>query len=179
MTRAGESAVKSAADIGLSAWELDCHVPLSSTLQVTRHLWLSVSTRQVPALPPPSGTQRARRRGLGPGMRSSRCKHAMVAAMPGHSDSRTGTGERRRQAIIAFLGTGMHDALTPALVVQKLADARRSVAACRARNESIATWLAGEIRFPGIKETPLRWPPWNSPSTARQLHSPARTSALT
>jgi hypothetical protein len=103
----------------------------------------------------------------------------MVAAMPGHSDSRTGTGERRRQAIIAFLGTGMHDALTPALVVQKLADARRSVAACRARNESIATWLAGEIRFPGIKETPLRWPPWNSPSTARQLHSPARTSALT
>jgi hypothetical protein len=76
----------------------------------------------------------------------------MVADMPGHSDSHPGTDERRRQAITAFLGAGMHEAPAPALAVQALADARRSVAVCLARNESIATWLAGEIRFPDIKE---------------------------
>ncbi|HEX6527638.1 MAG TPA: hypothetical protein VF070_47625 [Streptosporangiaceae bacterium] len=71
--------------------------------------------------------------------------------MPGHSDSHPGTDERR-QAITVFLGAGMHEAPAPALAVQVLADARRSVAVCLARNESIATWLAGEIRFFGIKE---------------------------
>jgi hypothetical protein len=76
----------------------------------------------------------------------------MVAIMSGHNDSCAGTDKRRRQAIIAFLGAGMHDAPSPALAVQALATARRSVAACRARNESITIWLAGEIRLPGIKE---------------------------
>ena len=45
----------------LSAWELDCHVSLTSAPQVRRHLRLSVSTRHGPLLTLPSGTQRARR----------------------------------------------------------------------------------------------------------------------
>jgi hypothetical protein len=44
----------------LSAWELDCHVPLTITPQVRRYLILPLGTRQVPPLPLPSGTQRAR-----------------------------------------------------------------------------------------------------------------------
>jgi hypothetical protein len=45
---------------GLSAWELDCHVSLTSGPQVRRHLRLSVGTRHVPLLTLRSGTQRAR-----------------------------------------------------------------------------------------------------------------------
>jgi hypothetical protein len=138
--------------LALSAWELACQVSLSSTLQVSRHLRLSVSARQVPTLPPQSGTERARHWGLGPGNATHLDdKHAMVAIMSGYNDSCAGTDERRGQAIIAFLGAGMHDAPSPALAVQALVTARRSVAACRARNESITIWLAGEIRLPGIK----------------------------
>jgi hypothetical protein len=33
-------------DPALSAWELDCHASLTTPLQVSRHLGLSVSTRQ-------------------------------------------------------------------------------------------------------------------------------------
>ena len=44
----------------LSAWELDCHASLTSTLQVRHHLRLSVGNRQVPFLTLSSGTQRAR-----------------------------------------------------------------------------------------------------------------------
>jgi hypothetical protein len=72
--------------------------------------------------------------------------------MPADSGSHHRRDERRQLAVIAFLGAGMYDPLTPALAVQALADARRSVAACRARNEPILTWLADEIRFPGIRE---------------------------
>ena len=44
----------------LSAWELDCHASLTTTPQVSRRLWLSAGTRQVPFLTPLSGTQRTR-----------------------------------------------------------------------------------------------------------------------
>ena len=44
----------------LSAWELDCHVSLTTAPQVSRRPRLSVGTRQVPLLTLPSGTQRAR-----------------------------------------------------------------------------------------------------------------------
>jgi hypothetical protein len=43
----------------LSAWELDGHASRTGALQVSRHLRLSVRTRQVPLLTLPSGTQRA------------------------------------------------------------------------------------------------------------------------
>jgi hypothetical protein len=76
----------------------------------------------------------------------------MVAAMPADSGSQHRRDERRHLAVTAFLGAGMHDPPTPAPAVQALADARRSVAACRAGNEPIVTWLADEIRFPGIRE---------------------------
>jgi hypothetical protein len=72
--------------------------------------------------------------------------------MSGDSGWQPRQDEYRHLAVTAFLGAGMHDSLTPALAVQALADARRSVAACRARAESVVTWLAGEIKFPGIRE---------------------------
>ena len=43
-------------DVGLSAWELDCHASLTGKLQVSHHLRLSVSDRQTPVLTPLSGT---------------------------------------------------------------------------------------------------------------------------
>jgi hypothetical protein len=69
-----------------------------------------------------------------------------------HPGSHPGTPERRSQAIVAFLGTGMDDPPTAALCVQALAGARRSAAILHARHEPIENWLAAEIRFPGIKE---------------------------
>src|SRR5262249_49208481 len=53
------------ANHGLSAWESDCHVSLTTAPQVRWHLGLSVGTRQVPLFPLLSGTQRARARGRG------------------------------------------------------------------------------------------------------------------
>jgi hypothetical protein len=69
-----------------------------------------------------------------------------------HPGSHPGTPERRSQAIVAFLGTGMDDPPTAALCVQALAGARRSAAILHARHEPIENWLTAEIRFPGIKE---------------------------
>jgi hypothetical protein len=48
----------------LSAWELACQVSVTSAPQVSGHLRLSVSSRRVPVLTPPSGTQRAHCRGM-------------------------------------------------------------------------------------------------------------------
>ena len=47
-------------NLGLSAWKLACQVSVTSAPQVSDRLRLSVSSRRVPVLPPPSGTQRAR-----------------------------------------------------------------------------------------------------------------------
>src|SRR5450755_173113 len=44
---------------GLSAWELACQISVTSTPQVSGHLRLSVISRRVLVLTPPSGTQRA------------------------------------------------------------------------------------------------------------------------
>lgn len=43
-------------DVGLSAWELACHVSLTGPLQVSHHPRLSVTARRVPVLTPLSGT---------------------------------------------------------------------------------------------------------------------------
>jgi hypothetical protein len=98
----------------------------------------------------------------------------MVAAMPGSNDRDPypEAQERRRRAITAFLDAGMHDPPSRALAVQALADARRSVAAHRARNEPIDRWLASEVRFRGIRETLPPWLSWSFPSTARTHRSP-------
>jgi hypothetical protein len=60
--------------------------------------------------------------------------------------------EHRREAIIAFLGAGLHQPLSAALAVGALASARRAIAAHLASGTSIGEWLAGEIRVPGIRE---------------------------
>jgi hypothetical protein len=72
--------------------------------------------------------------------------------MSGHAGSHPEGDERRRQAIVAFLGAGVFDIPSTALAVRALADARRSVAACQAHSQPAATWLAGQIRMPGIIE---------------------------
>ena len=59
---------------------------------------------------------------------------------------------RRSRAVLAFLGAGLHAVPSRASAVTALADARRAVAACLARGGAIDEWLAGEIRFRGIRE---------------------------
>src|SRR5215813_11817588 len=60
--------------------------------------------------------------------------------------------ERRSQAIMAFLGAGLHQPPSRALAVTALADARRTVASLLSRGEAIAHWLASETRLHGIRE---------------------------
>jgi hypothetical protein len=60
--------------------------------------------------------------------------------------------ERRRAALVAFLGAGLPSAPSVALLVQALAGARRAVAARQARGEPVDQWLAGEVRLRGIRE---------------------------
>jgi hypothetical protein len=60
--------------------------------------------------------------------------------------------ERRSQAIMAFLGAGLHQPPSLALAVTALADARRTVASLWSRGEPIAHWLASETRLHGIRE---------------------------
>lgn len=60
--------------------------------------------------------------------------------------------DRRRAALVAFLGAGLDPAPSRATLVSALADARRAVAALRSRDESISEWLVAEVRFRGIKE---------------------------
>jgi hypothetical protein len=61
-------------------------------------------------------------------------------------------GGCRRDAIIAFLGAGLFQWPSPARAVDALAVARREMASCRARGESVRQWLAGEVHHRGIRE---------------------------
>ena len=56
------------------------------------------------------------------------------------------------QAILAFLGTGLHQAPSRALAVTMLADARRGLAACQVGSHPVETWLAQQVRHGGIRE---------------------------
>ena len=76
--------------------------------------------------------------------------------------------ERRSQAIVAFLGTGMDDPPTAALCVQALAGARRSAAILHARHDPSRTGSPLRSGSPASKRTPLPWPRWKSPSSARK-----------
>jgi hypothetical protein len=64
----------------------------------------------------------------------------------------TSTQERRRAALIAFLGAGMCSPPPAALIVEVLAGARRAVALYQAHGRVLDEWLAGEIRLRGIRE---------------------------
>jgi hypothetical protein len=76
-----------------------------------------------------------------------------MADMPeqDHRYARPETEERRSQAIVAFLGAGLHAPPPTALMVEALANARRSIAASRSRGEPIDRWIADEVRSQGMK----------------------------
>ncbi|HEX5297870.1 MAG TPA: hypothetical protein VFW50_12850 [Streptosporangiaceae bacterium] len=67
-------------------------------------------------------------------------------------DAGTPAGERRRAALIAFLGAGMGSAPSKALIVEVLAGARRAVALHQPHGRALDEWLAGEARLRGIRE---------------------------
>jgi hypothetical protein len=60
--------------------------------------------------------------------------------------------ERRRAALIVFIGAGIPWPPSTALIVAALADARRAVAKRQARGLAVDQWLAGEVRLRGIRE---------------------------
>jgi hypothetical protein len=60
--------------------------------------------------------------------------------------------EHRRDAIIAFLGAGLHQPISTALAVDALGGARRAVAVSTARGASIGEWLASQTRVPRVRE---------------------------
>lgn len=60
--------------------------------------------------------------------------------------------ERRRAALIAFLGSGMPPPPSAVLLVEALAGARCAVAAQQARGLAVDQWLAGEVCMRGISE---------------------------
>jgi hypothetical protein len=79
----------------------------------------------------------------------------IVAVMDGQRGVERGdrpAEERRRAALIAFLGAGMPSPPSAALLVEALAAARRAVAAQQARGLAVDQWLAGEVRLRGIRE---------------------------
>ena len=60
--------------------------------------------------------------------------------------------ERRRAALIAFMGVGMPSRPSTAVLVAALADARRAVAIRHERALAVDRWLADEVRLRGIRE---------------------------
>jgi hypothetical protein len=68
-------------------------------------------------------------------------------------DSDAAENTRRRDAMLAFLGAGMHAPPSRARMVAALADARRSVAAHQATSQPVDGWLANEIRLRGVRES--------------------------
>ena len=67
-------------------------------------------------------------------------------------DAGVPAGERRRAALIAFLGAGMGSPPSKALMVEVLAGARRAVALHQLHGRALDEWLAGEVRLRGIRE---------------------------
>jgi len=60
--------------------------------------------------------------------------------------------ERRRAAVIAFLGAGLSSAPSKALAVSALAAARCAVSVRQVQGQPLDEWLAGEVRMRGIRE---------------------------
>jgi hypothetical protein len=75
----------------------------------------------------------------------------IVAVMDGAERVDLAAEERRRAALIAFIGAGMPSPPATAVLVAALAGARRAVAMHQARGLAIDRWLAGEIRLRGIR----------------------------
>jgi hypothetical protein len=79
--------------------------------------------------------------------------------------------DRRREVIIAFLGVGLSQSPSRAQAVAALAAARREVASCLALRASVREWLAGEVRFHGIRENAAVLVVLEIPDLARRLHT--------
>ena len=86
--------------------------------------------------------------------------------------------ERRRAALIAFLGAGMYSPPSKALIVEVLAGARRAVALHQPHGRALDEWLAGEVRLRGIRKTLPSWLCWSCcPDGVRKL--PGHTAMST
>ncbi len=92
--------------------------------------------------------------------------------------------ERRRAALIAFIGVGMSSPPSTALLVGALADARRTVAMHQAGGLGVDQWLAGEIRLRGIRENAAVLAVLEMPGRRKEVarayrqHHPDRAGAL-
>jgi hypothetical protein len=67
-------------------------------------------------------------------------------------DAATLKEERRREALVAFLWAGMTGMPDKAVIVMRLADARRAVAMHQERGLPPDGWLADQVRVRGIRE---------------------------
>jgi hypothetical protein len=79
----------------------------------------------------------------------------IVAVMDGQRGVERGdlsAEERRRAALVGFIGAGMRSPPSTALLVEVLAGARRAIAMHQARGQALDQWLAGEVRLRGIRE---------------------------
>jgi hypothetical protein len=54
--------------------------------------------------------------------------------------------------MVCFLSAGLPSPLPTSVMVAALAAARREVVAHQARNESLGSWLASEVRMRGVRE---------------------------
>ncbi len=81
-------------------------------------------------------------------MRAGVCEAGHVTT----DQATTAREDRRRDAILAFLGAGLFQWPSRARAVAALAVARREVAACQARTRPVQRWLAGEVDLRGSRE---------------------------
>lgn len=81
-------------------------------------------------------------------MRAGLCEARHVTT----DQATTAREDRRRDAILAFLGAGLFQWPSRARAVAALAVARREVAACQARSRPVQRWLVGEVHLRGIRE---------------------------
>jgi hypothetical protein len=62
------------------------------------------------------------------------------------------TQERRRAAVVSFLGAGLSSPLPTSVMVSALAAARRELQAHLARRAPVNSWLESEVRLRGVRE---------------------------
>lgn len=92
--------------------------------------------------------------------------------------------ERRRDALVALLWSGMAGSPSHAVMVSAIGDARRAMAILRERRLPLDGWLAGEVRLRGIRENAavlaaLELPEWRD--RAAEIYSrehPERRAVL-
>jgi hypothetical protein len=76
----------------------------------------------------------------------------IVSSVGNASGSPDDHEDRRSSAVVAFLGAGLDPRPTRATMVERLADASRTVEELRNRNQPVDDWLAEQMRCRGIRE---------------------------